>query len=101
MFNRTLPWKYKTIYAELPVTTATGTTGAAMVIDTSGPVYGKVTCLSGVMYLSTLSTAPLTGTGIKMSTALNSSLEIYTHNGYVSLYSTSTGATREFIVYGN
>jgi len=97
LFNRELPKKLKSIYAESPVTTAAATTGAAEVINTSGPAYCRISCFSGPIYLSTLTTAPTTINALKINSSQY--FDVFAHNGYVSLYSTSTGGTREVVVF--
>lgn len=95
MYVRELFKKIKSIYAEAPVTTLAG--GGAEVIDLGGGFPVRVQAVTGPIYISTLSTTPLTSTGWR----LNSSgyLDLYAHNGYVALYSTSTGGTRQVLVF--
>lgn len=97
MYNKIIPSKIKSIYAELPVTTAAATTGAALVIDTSGVYHCRVSAPTGPIYVTPLSTAPLTSNAIKI--ASSGFLDLVSQNGYIALYSTSTGGTREMVVY--
>jgi len=91
------PSKIKSIYAELPVTTAAGTTGAALVIDTSGVYPCRIRALTNPIYVSPLSTAPLTSNAIKIPSS--DYFDLISENGYIALYSTSTGGTYELILY--
>ena len=97
MYNHDRPTNIKSIYSELPVTTAAATTGAAKVIDTSGVYHCRVRALSADIYVNPLSTAPLTSDAIKIPTS--SYFDLISQNGYIALYSTSTGGTYELILY--
>ena len=97
MYTINRPSKIKSIYAELPVTTAAGTTGAALVIDTSGIYPCRVFAPSASIYVSPLTTAPLSDTGIKI--ASSGYFDLLSQNGYIALYSTSTGGTYQMTVY--
>ena len=97
MYTINRPAKIKSIYAEVPVTTVAATTGAAMIIDTSGVYHCRVNVPTGPVYATPLSTAPLTSNAIKIASA--GYIDLISENGYVALYSTSTGGTRELIIY--
>lgn len=97
LYAKIYPAWIKSIYAETPVTTAAGTTGAALVIHTSGAYHCRVNAPVGPIYVTPLSTAPLTSNALKI--ASSGYLELVSQNRYIALYSTSTGATYELVLF--
>jgi hypothetical protein len=88
----------KTIYADSVVNTSSST-GAAKVVHTSGIYPFRVTCHNGDVYFTPNSTSPLTSNSIHLSTSYINYFEARSQNGYISLYSTSTSATAEVVLY--
>ena len=97
MYAKIYPARIKSIYAETPVTTAAGTTGAALVIDTSSIYHCRVSAPVGPIYVTPLSTAPTTTNALKI--ASSGYFELMSQNKYIALYSTSTSATYEMVLF--
>lgn len=96
MYSRPVFPKIKSIYGEAAVSTAVGS--ITIFTDTTNGVNApcRVQCTTGVMYLSTLSTAPLQANMWRLEEG--ESLDLYARE-YISLMSTTLTASRQILVY--
>lgn len=94
LFVREVFKKIAAIYPEAAVTSAASTGEAQIISNLHAPV--RLAAVTGPVYFCTDSTTPTTTNTYRLDSG--DFLEFYTQ-GYLALYSTSTAATRQIIVF--